>query len=128
MVEKVEMGHRKRVLDDVRCGGRGRERNRNDEARSGKPEQSKNKKFSLPTREEILEHRDRAVAVWTLCSYAPVHRQRAEKRKQDQYESRDWRECAGSQECDAGLITECGEIIHTGEAHHLPPRMLFVVG
>ena len=64
----------------------------------------------------------------TLCRDTPVHGQRAKQRQKDQDECSDWRQCACCQEGDARLVTECRKIIHPGEAHHLPPGVLFMCG
>ena len=44
-----------------------------------KPEQREDEELSLPARKQILEHRDRAVAVRTFRGDAPVHRKRAKE-------------------------------------------------
>src|ERR1044072_9819886 len=124
----MKMFEDKRVLNNMGgsvCSG---ESYGNDEACSSKAQQCKYEEFSFPTGKQILEHRDRAIAVRTLRSNAPVHRKRAEQSQQDQNESSNRRECACSQECDAGLITESRKVIHSGETHHLPPGMLLVRG
>src|SRR5215216_7954600 len=122
------MLNHKRVLYDVCSSIRGGECDGDDETGGGEPKQSEDEKFTLPARKQILEHRDRAVAIRTLRRDTPVHRERAKQREEDQNECSDWRQCACGQESDAGLVTECRKIIHTGQAHHLPPRVLLVCG
>ena len=110
-----------RVLDDVRGRVGGRQRDRDDEAGGREPEQAQDDGLALPPREQVLEHRDAALAVRAHLGDAVVHRQRAEQRDQHEDERRDRRERAGREKGDAGLIAERREVVDAGQAHHLPP-------
>ena len=81
-------GHQ-RVLDEVRRGVGGRERDGDDEARRGESEQDEHDGLALPAGEERLEHQDAALAVRAGFGHAVVHRQRADERQQDEHQA--WR-------------------------------------
>ena len=100
--------------------GRG-QRNRDDEAGRGKPQQRQHQRLALPLGEELFEDQDAALAVRAHGRDPVVHRQGAEQRQDDEHERRDRRERSGGQERDARLIGERREIVDAGEAHHLPP-------
>src|SRR5689334_6009682 len=55
-----------RVLDYVRRSVSRGERDRDDEVSSHESEQHQDKQFSLPARQQVLEHRDGAFTVRTL--------------------------------------------------------------
>ena len=112
------------LLDDVRGRVRGRERDGDDEVGRREPEQAQHERLAAPARQQLLEHRDAALAVRAVLGDAAVDRQRAEQRQQDEDERRDRRERAGGEEGDAGLIAERREVVDAGEAHDLPPRRL----
>jgi hypothetical protein len=59
----------------------------------------------------------------TFLRDATVHRKSAEKGKQDKDECRKGRDRSGSQECNAGLISQGRKVSDTREAHHLRLRM-----
>jgi hypothetical protein len=112
---------RERVLDQVRGGVRGRQRDGDHEARGREAEQAEDDDLPLPARKEILEHQDAALPVGAHLGDAVVHRQRAKERQQDEHQRRHRRERPGGHERDAGLIRQRREIVDAGEAHHLPP-------
>ncbi len=110
-----------RVLDDVRRRVRGRERNGDDVVRGGKPEQTEHEDLAAPPGQEVLQHGEAALSVRAEGGDPVVDRQRPEQREQHQHHRREWREVARSDERDAGLVAECGEVVHAREAHDLPP-------
>ncbi len=116
-----------RVLDDVRRRVGRRKRDRDDEAGRREPEQREDEELALPAREQVLKHRDRAVAVRAGLGHALVHRQRAEEREQDEDERRYRRERPGGEGGDAGLVAERREVVHARQAHHLPPGVRVVL-
>ena len=112
-----------RVLDQVRGRVGGRQRHRDDEVGRREAEQGQHEQLALPERQQPLEHRDRALAVRALLGHPAVDRERAEQGQGDQHEGRDRGEQAGGERGDAGLVAERGEVVDTGQAHHLPPAM-----
>src|ERR1041384_8717178 len=95
-----------RILDEVRGGVGGRERDRDDEICGDEAEQDEDEEFALPMRQQMFEHRNRAFAVRTLFGDMTVDRICAEEREQDENERGDGRERAGREKGAAGLITE----------------------
>src|SRR5690242_2545093 len=73
---------RKRVFYDVRRGIGSGKRDSDDEVSSDETEQHEDKEFALPARQQMLEHRDGALAVRTFFSDFVVDGQGAEKRQQ----------------------------------------------
>ena len=53
-----------------------------------------------------------------------VNGQCSKKRKQDQQQGCDGRKHSGGKKGNAGLVTECGEIVDARKAHYLPPGVL----
>ena len=117
----AQPGRRQRVLHQMRRGVGRRQRNRDDEARRGKPQQRQDQRLSLPPGKQLFEDQDAALAVRTHVRDAVVHRQGAEQRQDHEHERRHRRERAGGEKRDARLIREGREIVDAGEAHHLPP-------
>src|SRR5262245_10161044 len=95
----------KRILTDVRSRVSGGKRDGNYEVRRHKAEQDEYEELPLPTRELVLEHRDRTFTVRTLFSNAVVDRQRTEERQHYKDERCDRRKRLGGEKSDAGLIT-----------------------
>jgi hypothetical protein len=62
--------------------------------------------------------------VGTFLGHPPVDRQHAEERQQHDQQGRQRRQGPGSQGRDPGQVAQGREVIHPGEAHHLPPRVL----
>ena len=120
----VEQSRHERVADDVRGGVGRRERDGDHEVGGGEPEQAEHEGLAAPARQQLLEHRDAALAVGAVLGDAPVDRQRAEERQQDEDERGDGREGAGGDERDARLVAERREVVDAREAHDLPPRGL----
>ena len=120
-------GH-ERILDDVRGGVGGGERDGDDEAGRRESEQAEDERFAAPAREQLLEHRDAALPVRAQLGDAPVHRQRAEERQQHEDQRGERRQDSGGEERDAGLVAERREIVDAREAHDLPPGRLVDVG
>jgi hypothetical protein len=118
---------RVRVLDDVRRGVGRRERDRDDEVGGDEAQQDEDEELTSPTREQLFEHRDRALAVRALARDAAVDGERAEEGEQHEDERRHGRERAGGEEGDARLVAQSREVVHARQAHHLPPRVLVVV-
>ncbi len=116
-----------RVLDDVRGGVGGRERDGDDEVGGDEPEERQHEELPLPAREQMFEHRDGAFAVRTLGGDSPVDGERAEERQQDEDERRNRRERPGGEGGDAGLVAQSREIVHARQAHHLPPLVRVVL-
>ena len=94
----LEPLRRERVLDQMRGGVGGRQRDGDDEARGREAEQAQDDDLALPARKEILEHQDAALAVRAHLRDAVVHRQRAEQREQHEHERRDRRQRARGDE------------------------------
>ena len=115
-----------RVADDVRGRVGRRQRDGDDEVGRGEPEQAQHERLALPSRQQLFEHRDAALAVRARLGDAAVDRQRAEQRQQDEHERRERREEPGGEERDARLIAERREVVDAGEAHDLPPGGLVV--
>ena len=114
------VGH-ERVLDDVRGGVRGGERDRDDEVGESEAEEDEHEHLALPAREQLLEHEDAALAVRAVGRDLAVDGQGHEQGHQHQDESGQRREQARGQERDAGLVPERREVVDAGQAHHLPP-------
>ncbi len=53
-----------------------------------------------------------------------IDRQSTEKGDEDEDRRRDWREYSRRNERNAGLVSECREVVHPGETHDLPPRVV----
>jgi hypothetical protein len=124
----LEEARDQRVLQDMGGGVGGREGDGDDEVGGHKAEQDQDEELALPPRQEPLQHRDRALTVGTLGGDAAVDREGAEHGQQDEQDGRDGRQDAGGQGGDARLVAKSGEVVHPGEAHHLPPWMLVVLG
>ena len=67
------------VLDDVRCGVGGRERDGDDEVGRDEAEEDEDEELALPARQEVFEHRDGTLAVRALPRDAVVDGERAEE-------------------------------------------------
>ena len=124
----VERRRDEGIAEDVRRRIGGRQRDGDHEVGRGKPEQTEDERFALPARQQLLEHRDAALAVGAGLRDAVVDRQRAEQRQQHQDEGGERGEETGGEKRDAGLISERGEVVDAGQAHHLPPGSLVVRG
>jgi hypothetical protein len=105
----------------VRGGVSGRQRNGDDEARRGEPQQRQDQRLSLPFGKKLLENQDAALTIGAHVRDAAVHRQGSEQRQDHEHQRRHRRERSCCQKRDARLIRERREIVDTGEAHHLPP-------
>ena len=68
-----------RVADDVRGRVGGRQRDGDDEVGRGESEQAEDERLAAPARQQLLEHRDAALAVRAVLRDAGVDRQRAER-------------------------------------------------
>ena len=115
------------IVDKVGRRVRRRKSHGDDEIGGGKAQQDEHKYFAGPPREQLLEHGDAALAVGAGCSDPIVDGQGCKQRHQNQDQGRDRRQDAGGKESDARLIAEGGEVVHAGEAHHLPPGMLALI-
>ena len=67
------------ILHDMRGRVRRRQGNGNNKTRGRKTEQTEHKQFSSPLRQQVFQHRDRAIPVGARRGHAMVHRQRAEQ-------------------------------------------------
>ena len=112
-----------RIFGDVCRRVRRGERDRDNEVCRGKAKQDEDEEFPLPPREELRQHRDRAFAVRARHRDTTIDRQRTEQRHENEHDRRDRREYARRERRDSWLITERGEVIHTRETHHTPPRL-----
>jgi hypothetical protein len=74
-------------------------------------------------RQKIFQHGNRTVAVRARGGHAVIHRQSAKQRQQHQYQRGNRRQCTRGEKSDSRLISERGEVINTGQAHDLPPRV-----
>src|SRR5690606_25138957 len=99
---------------------------RDNKARRNEPQQGEDEHLPFPAREKFFEHGKRAVAVRAFFRNAAIHRQSTEQREQYKNESCERRESSDGKQSDSRLISEGREIVHTRQAHHLPPRMLRV--
>ncbi len=109
------------VLDEVGGGvGRG-QGDRDDEPGHDEAEQRQHQQLARPVGEELLQHRQGAVAVRALDGDPAVHREGAEEGDDHQHEGGDRRQGAGGQRRDARLVAERGEVVDAGQAHDLPP-------
>src|SRR5690349_3256411 len=81
------------------------------------PQQTQDEELARPPGEQMLEHGDRAFAVWALARDPTVHRQRAEERDQHQDKRGDGRQHTGGEGGDARLITESREVVDASQAH-----------
>ncbi len=76
----IEPVRHERVLDDVRGGVRGRERDGDDEVRGRESEQAQDERLAAPSRQVLLEHREAALPVRAeraRCGCRPAARRRA---------------------------------------------------
>ena len=117
----VQPHRNERVLHDVGRGVCGGEGDRDDEARRREPEEAQDHGLAFPSREQVLEHQDAALAVGAHLGDAVVHRQRAEDRDQHEDQRGNRRERAGGEKRDAGLIRQRRKVVDARQAHHLPP-------
>ncbi len=117
----IEPRRRQRILNEMRARIGRRQRDRDHEVGRSKAEQAQDDDLALPARKQFFENENAALPVRAHRRDAAVHRQRAEERQQDEDERGDRRERAGGDKRDAGLIGECREVIHAGEAHDFPP-------
>jgi len=124
----LEEARDQRVLQDMGGGVGGRERDGDDEVGGHEAEQDQDEQLALPPRQEPLQHRDRALTMGALGGDTAVDREGAEQGQQDQQDGRHRRQDAGGQGSDARLVAEGGEVVHPGEAHHLPPGVLVALG
>ena len=117
-----------RVLDQVRRGVRRRQRHGDHEVRRGKAQQDQDEQLSAPARHEPLKHRDGALAPVALARHAPVDGQSAQQGDGDEHEGRERRNHTRGERGDRRLVSQGGEIVDAGQAHHLPPGVLFLMG
>ena len=68
-----------RVFDDVRCGIRRRERDRDDKPCRGKANQREHKELAIPIGQQPSQHRDGAIPMRARLCYPLVHRKRTEQ-------------------------------------------------
>src|SRR5436305_8556757 len=71
-----------------------------------KTQEHKDKYLTAPLRKEPLEHGDASLAVGARLCHTLVKRQGGKQRNQHEYKSRQRREDARRQECDAWLVTQ----------------------
>lgn len=71
----------------------------------------------------MLEHRHTALTVRALMRNPSIHRQHAQQRQCHDQQRRQWRQRTGCQGGDAGQIGQRREVVHTRQAHDLPPRL-----
>jgi hypothetical protein len=124
----VQEARDQRVLQDMGGGVGRRQGDGDDEVGGHKAEQDQDEQLALPPRQQPLQHGDRALAVRALGRDPAVDREGPEHGQQDQQDGRDRRQHPGGQGGDARLVAEGGEVVHPGQAHHLPPRMLVALG
>nr|WP_240974317.1 hypothetical protein [Arthrobacter sp. SF27] len=108
------VGRRQRDGDDPRGG---------DEA-----QQDQHKDLAPPERQQVLEHRHRTLPVRARLRHPAVHREHAQQRQRDDQQRGQRREHAGGQRGDRRQVGQRGEVVHAGQAHDLPPRLLSAVG
>jgi hypothetical protein len=115
-----------RVLQDVRRRVGRREGDGDDEVGGDEAEQDEDEQLAPPPGEQPLQHGDGTLAVGALPGDPAVHRQGPEQGEEHQDERRHRREQPRGQEGDPRLIPQGGEVVHPGQAHHLPPAVLAV--
>ena len=122
----VQEAWHERVLDDVHGGVRRGEGDRDYPGCGHEPQQAEHEQLALPEREQVLEHRDRALPVGALLGDHAVHRQHPEE-GQEHYEKGGYgRERPGRDRRDGRYVAQGGEVIDASQAHHLPPRVLLL--
>ncbi|SFV24380.1 hypothetical protein SAMN04487966_110139 [Micrococcus terreus] len=114
------------VLDQVRRGVRGREREGDHEVGDRKAQQDQDQQLAAPVGQQPLQHRDRALSMGGLPRHPAVHGQSGTQGDQHQHERGHRREQPGCQSRDGRLVAQRGEVVEAGQAHHLPPRMPLV--
>src|SRR5215210_6305986 len=113
-----------RVLDDVGRGVGGRQGDGNHPAGRDEPEQAQHEELALPEREQLLQHSYGALPVGAPARDDPVHGQRPEEGEKHYEHGRDGGEDPRRREGYAGDVAERREVVHTGQTHYLPPRVL----
>ncbi|CAH0324841.1 hypothetical protein SRABI128_05059 [Microbacterium sp. Bi128] len=116
-----------RVLDRVRCCVRSGERHGDHEVGGGETQQHQDEQFPAPPRQQPLQHGDGPFAARTFAGHPAVHRQCAQQGHGDQDQGGQRRNHAGRERGDGGLVAQRGEVVHAGQAHDLPPRVLLQV-
>src|SRR5829696_10398873 len=113
-----------RVINDVYRGVRSREGDRDHEVGGDEAEQYEHRQLTGPEREQTFEHGDRALPVWTLIGDPAVHRHHRKQGQEHDEHGGDGREGPGGERRDAWYVAQGGEIVHAGQAYHLPPWLL----
>ena len=122
----VQDGRDVRVLHHVGRGVRSGERDGDDEVGAGEAQEHQHEELAAPEREQPFEHGDRPLAVGALGGHPAVDGERAEERHQDEHDRGDRGQGAGGEGRDARLVAEGREVVDTGQAHDLPPRVPFL--
>ncbi len=116
-----EPGRRERVVDEVRgCVGR-RQGHGDDEVCGGESEEDEDEDLATPFWKQAFQHGDAALTVGTGLGHALIDRECAEQGDEYEDEGREWRKDTGSEESNAGLVTEGGEVVNASETHDAPP-------
>jgi hypothetical protein len=107
----------------VRRGVRRGQGHRDQEVGGREAQQHQDQDLAAPPGKDALEHGQRSLAVGALRRHPPVNRQRPEQGDQDQHDGGQRRDDPSGQEGDRRLVADGGEVVHTGQADDLPPRM-----
>src|SRR5215208_5302064 len=100
----VQEAWHERILDDVHSGVCGREGYGDDPRRRNEPQQAEHQQLAFPERQQLLEHRDRALSVRALRRDDAVHRQHPEEGQEDYKKGGDRRESPGCDRRDGGYV------------------------
>ena len=92
-----------------------------------KPSSTSTKILPYHVRKQPLQHGDGTLSVGAGLADAAVHRQSGKQRDQHQHKGRQRRQNAGRQKGDARLVSQRGKVVHAGQAHDAPPRILRLV-
>ena len=117
----------KRVVDGVGRGVGGGQRHGDHEVCGGEPQQDQDQELPAPARQQPLKHGDGSLAAMAFAGNPAVDRERAEQGDGHQHQRGQRGDHPGGQGGDGRLVAQRGEVVHAGQAHHLPPRMLLQV-
>ena len=113
-----------RVLQQVHGGVGGGQGDGDDPRGRDEPEQHQHEDLAAPERQQVLQHRHRALPVRALLRHPPVHRQHAQQRQGHDQQRGQRRQGPGGERGDAGQVGQRGEVVDAGQAHDLPPALL----
>src|SRR5215210_4952249 len=119
-----EVLRHERILCYVRGCVRRREGYGDHKVGRDEAQETQHEDLALPKREQPLEHRDRALPMWTFGGDPPVHRQRSEQRQEHYKQGSQGRESPSGYGGDARLIAKRREIVNPGQARNSPPGLL----